>query len=62
MPDVANRGGYGLSTNTLQPQIPVLRASNGTSGPSLRELQPHLLFINYLLIINISIYYWDNIY
>ena len=57
MPDVANRGGYGLSTDTLQPQIPVLRASNGTSGPSLRELQPHLLFINYLLIINISIYY-----
>ena len=62
MPDVANLGGYGLSTDTLQPQIPVLRASYGTSGLSLSELQPHLLFISSLLIIYIYIYYWDNIY
>ena len=38
-----------------QPQIPVLRASYGTSGPSLREKQPHLSFPT--VFINIYIYY-----
>jgi len=44
IPHVPNRGGYGLSTYNLQPQIPELRALYGTSGPLLRELQPHLSF------------------
>ena len=44
IPDVPNRGGYGLSNHTLQPQIPELRASNGTPSPSLRDLQPHHTF------------------
>ena len=44
IPDVPNRGDYGLSTDTLQPQIPELRASNGTPSPSLRKVQPHNAF------------------
>ena len=60
IPHVPNRGGYGLSTDNLQPQIPELRALYGTSGPLLRELQPHLSFPT--VFINIYIYYWDNIY
>ena len=43
IPDVPNLAGYGLSTDTLQPQIPELHASYGTS-PSLRGLQPHHTF------------------
>ena len=54
-PHVPNRGGYGLSTDNLQPQIPELRASYGTSAPLLRELQPHLSFPT--VFINIYIYY-----
>ena len=41
IPDVPNLGGHGLSTDTLQPQIPELRASYRTPSPSQRELQPH---------------------
>ena len=44
IPDIPNRGGYGLSNHTLQPQIPELRASNGTPSPSLPDLQPHRTF------------------
>ena len=44
IPDFPNRVGCGLSTDTLQPQIPELRASHGTPSPSLRELQPHHTF------------------
>ena len=44
IPDVPNLAGCGLSTDTLQPQIPELRASYGTPSPSLHELQPHHTF------------------
>ena len=39
IPDVPNLAGCGLSTDTLQPQIPELRASYGTPSPS-----PHHTF------------------
>ena len=45
IPDVPNLGGYSLLTDTLQPQIPELRASYGTQpSPSLREVQPYHTF------------------